>query len=204
MLQPQQLQDIAISARSLGALFYYSPESETCAPLVDILTSSEWIIEWPYGSMQQLEQCAAKLAAMTDESLTDAHQRLFIGPYALPAPPWGSVYLDKESVLFGDSTLALRQWMREHLIEGQIGQKEPEDQFGLMLMMAAWLSESQPQALSDFLSVHLLPWSTRYLTLMMQDARHPFYQGLSELALLTLASWQQQLAIVPAQRELYR
>jgi TorA maturation chaperone TorD len=39
---------------------------------------------------------------------------------------------------------------------------------------------------------------------MMQDARHPFYQGLSELALLTLATWQQQLAIVPAERELYR
>ncbi|NLS56446.1 Tat proofreading chaperone DmsD [Hafnia alvei] len=204
MLQPQQLQDIAISARSLGALFYYPPESEACTPLVEILSSSEWRSEWPYGSEQQLEQCVALLTTATNEPLEDAYQRLFIGPHALPAPPWGSVYLDKESVLFGDSTLALRQWMRLHHIEGQSEQQEPEDQFGLMLMMAAWLAETQPQALGEFLSVHLLPWSSRYLTLMIQDAQHPFYQGLAELALLTLSAWQQQLAIVPAVSELYR
>lgn len=157
MLQPQQLQDIAISARSLGALFYYSPESEACTPLVEIFTSSEWCSEWPYGSEVQLTECMAQLTTATNESLEDAYQRLFIGPHALPAPPWGSVYLDKESVLFGDSTLALRQWMRQHDIEGQSEQKEPEDQFGLMLMMAAWLAETQPQALGEFLSVHLLP-----------------------------------------------
>ncbi|MFR1639066.1 MAG: hypothetical protein ACLSVD_07750 [Eggerthellaceae bacterium] len=28
------------------------------------------------------------------------------------APPWGSVYLDSESVLFGDSCIALGRWMR--------------------------------------------------------------------------------------------
>ncbi|MGQ7804071.1 Tat proofreading chaperone DmsD [Hafnia alvei] len=204
MLQPQQLQDIAISARSLGALFYYSPESEACTPLVEIFTSSEWCSEWPYGSEPQLAQCMTQLTAATNESLEDAYQRLFIGPHALPAPPWGSVYLDKESVLFGDSTLALRQWMRQHHIEGQSGQKEPEDQFGLMLMMAAWLAETQPQVLGEFLSVHLLPWSSRYLALMIQDAQHPFYQGLAELAMLTLSSWQQQLAIMPVACELYR
>lgn len=204
MLQPQQLQDIAISARSLGALFYYSPESDACAPLVEIFTSSEWCSEWPYGSEPQLAQCMTQLAAATNESLEDAYQRLFIGPHALPAPPWGSVYLDKESVLFGDSTLALRQWMRQHHIEGQSEQKEPEDQFGLMLMMVAWLAETQPQALGEFLSAHLLPWSSRYLTLMIQDAQHPFYQGLADLAMLTLASWQQQLAIMPVACELYR
>ncbi|MGB9098314.1 molecular chaperone TorD family protein [Erwinia sp.] len=35
-------------------------------------------------------------------------QTLFIGPKAFKAPPWGSVYLDGESVLFGDSTHSLR------------------------------------------------------------------------------------------------
>ncbi len=52
----------------------------------------------------------------------------------LPAPPWGSVWLDKESVLFGDSTLALRQWMRENGIALEADGNEPEDHFGTVLL----------------------------------------------------------------------
>lgn len=57
-------------------------------------------------------------------------------------PPWGSVWLDRESVLFGDSTLALRQWMRENHIAFEMQQNEPEDHFGTLLMLAAWLAEN--------------------------------------------------------------
>nr|WP_314266301.1 Tat proofreading chaperone DmsD [uncultured Moellerella sp.] len=204
MLQPQQIQDIDITARTLGALFYYSPENPACTPMIAILSSTEWCSEWPYGSDKQLAQCSALLMQSSEEPLEEAYQRLFIGPHALPAPPWGSVYLDKESVLFGDSTLALRQWMRTHQIESQVGEKEPEDHFGLMLMMTAWLAQSQPQALSQFLSEHLLPWSSRYLALMIEHAEHPFYQGLAELTQLTLEQWQQQLSVVPIKHQLYR
>ncbi len=59
-----------------------------------------------------------------------------------PPPPWGSVWLDRESVLFGDSTLALRQWMRENHIAFEMQQNEPEDHFGTLLMLAAWLAEN--------------------------------------------------------------
>ena len=70
------------------------------------------------------------------EKLNDDYQALFIGPNALPAPPWGSVYLDKEAVIFGSSLLELRNFMRQHGISLQLAQKEPEDHFGLMMMMA--------------------------------------------------------------------
>jgi TorA maturation chaperone TorD len=35
--------------------------------------------------------------AESKETIPEAWQRLFIGPWALPAPPWGSVWLDKEA-----------------------------------------------------------------------------------------------------------
>jgi TorA maturation chaperone TorD len=89
---------------------------------------------------------AETFTAPADEPLTDAWQRLFIGPYALPAPPWGSVWLDRESVLFGDSTLALRQWMRENGIAFEMQQNEPEDHFGTLLLLAAWLAENGREA----------------------------------------------------------
>ncbi len=90
-----------------------------------------WQQQWPFPVAAPL---ASGFAASAEETLPEARQRLFIGPWALPAPPWGSVWLDKESVLFGDSTLALRQWMRENGIALEADGNEPEDHFGTVLL----------------------------------------------------------------------
>lgn len=116
------------------------------------LIAGEWVQDWPL-SPETLQPVADTFATSSDEPLTDAWQRLFIGPYALPAPPWGSVWLDRESVLFGDSTLALRQWMRENGIAFEMQQNEPEDHFGTLLLLAAWLIENGRDSECDQLGV---------------------------------------------------
>ncbi|EOY4470009.1 Tat proofreading chaperone DmsD [Enterobacter hormaechei] len=152
-------ESFAFSARVLGALFYFAPDSEQTAPLVS----------------------------------------------ALPAPPWGSVWLDRESVLFGDSTLALRQWMRENYIAFEMQQNEPEDHFGTLLMLAAWLAANDRETERDqLLAWHLLPWSTRFLSVFVENAAHPFYTALGKLAQLTLAEWQSTLLIPIVEKTLYR
>ncbi|ATM97024.1 Cytoplasmic chaperone TorD family protein [Yersinia frederiksenii] len=198
-------QHIALTGRVLGALFYCEPDSPACSDIVAQLSGGSWVAQWPYGSEEQLASIAALLAQPdVQETREEAWQRLFIGPYALPAPPWGSVYLDKENVLFGDSTLKLRNWMAEQQVEVTLDMEEPEDQFGLLLMMAAWLAENQPEKLADLLAEHLLPWAYRYLDLLQSDAGHPFYQGLAQLATLTLIQWQHELQVTPAVIKLYR
>ncbi|MDU4228810.1 MAG: molecular chaperone TorD family protein, partial [Klebsiella grimontii] len=107
MMQAQDRDAVALSARTLGALFSFAPDSEQVAPLIAALRDGSWQCQWPWPVADGL---AAQFAIASDEPLAEAWQRLFIGPWALPAPPWGSVWLDKESVLFGDSTLALREW----------------------------------------------------------------------------------------------
>ncbi len=140
-----------------------------------------------------------------EETHAQAWQRLFVGPWALPSPPWGSVWLDRESVLFGDSTLALRQWMREKGIQFEMKQNEPEDNFGSLLLMAAWLAENGRQTeCEELLAWHLFPWSTRFLDVFIEKAEHPFYRALGELARLTLAQWQSQLLIPVAVKPLFR
>ena len=197
-------ESFAFSARVLGALFYFSPQSDQAAPVVNALTTTDWSADWPLDRAALLPLAQA-MREPTEESLPDAWQRLFIGPWALPAPPWGSVWLDRESVLFGDSTLALRQWMRDNNIAFEMKQNEPEDHFGTLLMLAAWLAENGREAECDqLLAWHLLPWSQRFLTVFIEEAGHPFYVAVAELAQLTLAHWHATLLIPVAEKALYR
>ena len=188
--------------RTLGALFSYAPNSAEIAPLVAAFQDGSWQQQWPFPVAAPL---ASGFAASAEETLPEAWQRLFIGPWALPAPPWGSVWLDKESVLFGDSTLALRQWMRENGIALEADGNEPEDHFGTVLLLAAWLCETEQDALfAQLLAWHLLPWSGRFLSVFVDHAAHPFYQALGQLAQATLAQWQENLPIAVAEKALYR
>ncbi|MBL5964818.1 Tat proofreading chaperone DmsD [Lelliottia amnigena] len=204
MKEVSHRESFAIIARALGAVFYFPPDSEQAVPLVTALTTTDWYRDWPLAE-ESLLPVADKLRATTDETLPEAWQRLFIGPWALPAPPWGSVWLDRESVLFGESTLALRQWMRDNGITFDMPQNEPEDHFGTMLMLAAWLSEKgHEDACDQLLAWHLLPWSQRFLTVLRENARHPFYVGIAELAQMTLVDWQSRLPIPVIEKTLYR
>ncbi len=191
---------IALTGRTLGALLYYPPLSPQNAGLLEALAGSGWELEWP--AVPELYAAAALirtgLAAPWFDALEETWQRLFIGPHALAAPPWGSVYLDREGVVFGESTVALRRWLGQQGIAPQRQNREPEDHIGLLLMLAAWLAENNEAPLDDLLEQHILPWSGRYLTLLAQGADHPFYQGIAQLAQATLDSWQRQRRLAPA------
>ena len=203
MITPQQA-SFALTARALGALFYFAPDSDQAAPLVAAFRDGSWQDGWPLPTAV-LQPLADGFSRTGEAPLPAAWQRLFIGPDALPAPPWGSVWLDRESVLFGDSTLALRQWMREQGIDVESAQNEPEDHIGTLLMLAAWLVESGRQTACDqLLAWHLLPWAGRFLAVFQAQAAHPFYAALGQLTLLTLNDWQSRLLIPVADKPLFR
>lgn len=204
-MRNDEMNEIALSARVLGALFYYPPDAPETAGLVAMLENADWSSQWPLAT-EPLDAIAAGFCSRhVQETREEAWQRLFIGPWALPAPPWGSVWLDRESVIFGDSTLALRQWMRESNIAFEAQRNEPEDHIGLLLLLAAWLAEKgDADALEQLLAWHLLPWAPRFLELFVAGAQHPFYEALGRLTQLTLASWRSHLVIPVADKPLYR
>lgn len=196
---------VAITGRILGTLFYHAPDSENARPLLALFANSNWLTEWPARS-QELPALAQQMALglSNPQALNAAWQRLFIGPWALPVAPWGSVWLDREKVLFGESTLALRQWMSERHITHLAQQNEPEDHIGLLLMLAAWLAESSDEAaLDELLAWHLLPWARHYLSSFTRLADNPFYEALGKLSQLTLTRWQSEMVIPVADKALF-
>lgn len=197
------LDGIAFVGETLGPFFLQDPKTgdahEAFAALaaLDVDAAAE---EWPFvddgEAGRDLGLMVEGLAkGIEDEDLMWEYRRLFIGPAPKPAPPWGSVYTDRECVIFGESTLELRQWMRECGIQRLVDDKTPEDHIGLMLVLMAWIARNRPEVLDDYLRLHLLTWSSHFLDELIEAAEHPFYEGLARLAKASLEGIQDELAL---------
>ena len=159
-------ENTAPCALVLGTLFLEKPSSSTAKLLLEGLASADLPAEWPYGDKAALEEIGEQLQCTVGADPADLdrdYHRLFVGPGKLAAPPWGSVYLDSESVLFGDSCVALQRWMRARGIQLHEGEsREPVDHIGRMLVLLSWLSDNQPDQVGPFLDEHLMTWALRY------------------------------------------
>lgn len=203
-MEQKLLADFSLCTQTLGALFYYDPADPRVSNLINLFSSSEWLVEWPFTHDYDCQQIDRRFqdSLNNPEILQDAYQRLFIGPYALPAPPWGSVYLDKENVLFGISTLELRAWLRNNQINIELNQNEPEDHVGLLFLLTAWIIENKPELLREFLEIHFLPWVYRYLEKMQLNSGHEFYEATALLAAETLKHFQKAAQLNPVNKEI--
>ena len=201
----QIFQQISLYGRLLGAAFYYEPSDPRLAGILAFFRRPDWAQEW---DIKLEEKTQKKMTALIQQGLTqdlaDQYQRLFIGPNTLPAPPWGSVYLDPECVIFGNSLLALRAFLQQHQIAFQSQQDEPEDHLGLMLMLAAYLAENRPHLVVEFLREHFLTWAAHCLQQLASAENAPFYQGLAILTEQTLQQWQRDLHIDVPKVKFYR
>lgn len=189
---------IASCCRILGVLFYHPPNHPNAVPAIRYCQNRELAATWPLGGredLRQIEHAMSKALAgdATRQALIEEYQRLFVGPNPLEAPPWGSVHLEEEQTLFGETTEALRNLLATHGVGLQSEYPEPEDHIGLLLWAAAWLADrGQEAALDALLETHILTWSDTYLDQLGRAARHPFYQCLAALTRITLHDMQER------------
>ena len=119
------------------------------------------------------------------EEAKDEYTRLFIGPVSLVAPPWESVYGQKDAMLFQESTLEVRNTYRQF---GLIPEGYPhvaDDSLALELHFMALLAQRSLDAFyagkyedlaadltgsEEFLDKHLLVWIPKFLE-RMKSAR---------------------------------
>lgn len=213
------LEAVAFAGSALAPFFLQDPKKDAASLsflAIAALDPSEAAGEWPFASADDarkgldlmaagLDGCvSAEGAFRASDDLTWEYRRLFVGPGKKPVPPWGSVYTDRDKVIFGASALALRAWLRSNGIQRQQDDGMPDDHIGLMLSLMATISLERPECLIEYLSNHLLTWSSHYLRQLEEEAKHPFYQGLALLTRASLEGIREQLDVQVTYPRFYR
>ncbi|NOH99236.1 molecular chaperone [Vibrio sp. 99-70-13A1] len=178
----------------LGSLFYRMEGKPKTQDIVQGLVDNNVLSN----------ECLLALKSEDEISLTAEFSRLFEGVGDMPAPPWGSVYLDRERVVFGDSTVQYRQFLMANGFELDSGLREPEDQFGLMLLAHAFLLENEniPSA-NVLLEKHLLTWSFYYLDLLEKETNSEYYKLLSKDIIHWFNELIDEFDLNPEKKEIY-
>ena len=188
------MEAVAFVGSALAPFFLNDPRTgdaaDSFAALAE-LDAAAAAADWPFADAAAAETALALMveglaAGADNDDLVWEYRRQFVGPGRFPAPPWGSVYTDRECVIFGESTLALRAWMRRAGINRTTDERTPEDHIGLMLAMLAFLAQKRPELVDEYLRDHLLTWAPHYLEVLEEATTHPFYRGLAQLTRASL------------------
>ena len=182
------MEAVAFVGSALAPFFLNDPRTGDAA---DSFAALAELDDWPFADAAAAEAALALMveglaAGADNDDLVWEYRRQFVGPGRFPAPPWGSVYTDRECVIFGESTLALRAWMRRAGINRTTDERTPEDHIGLMLAMLAFLAQKRPELVDEYLRDHLLTWAPHYLEVLEEATTHPFYRGLAQLTRASL------------------
>lgn len=194
------LNDLSSMAKLFGSLFYYPLTEPNNRSMLRQFAND------PDLELNGFEQLIQAMENDSDDTLNNDFFLLFEGGEIMHAPPWGSVYLDKEQVIFGDSLLSYRRFLKQQGIELNTGMREPEDQFGLMLFAISQLieSDSDISVIKQLLAEHLLVWCYRYLELLESNARSQSYKVLAQLAKQWCEVVQHGLEIQAKTKKIYR
>ncbi|RJQ70819.1 MAG: hypothetical protein C4519_19615 [Desulfobacteraceae bacterium] len=141
-----------------------------------------------------LESC--RNAPDTD-ALQVEYTRLFLGPFSAPAPPYGSVYLEQERRLMGDSTVDARKHYLTMGVDLSPDFKEAPDHICaelefmhvLISMGLKAIEDSDYELLAEnvrhqrsFLLHHLGAWLPTFANKVMEHSQAGFYRYLAAAA----------------------
>jgi putative dimethyl sulfoxide reductase chaperone len=138
-----------------------------------------------------------KAAVLTEdgpEALKVEFARLFVGPFSLLAPPYGSVYLDAERKIMGDSALDLQQRYREVGLDLAEDFKDAPDHIAAELEFMHFLIIKELQAVNhadlneitscmdkqrSFLGDHLGAWIAPFTQQVEERTCNDYFAGLA-------------------------
>jgi len=139
------------------------------------------------------------------EELLREYSRLFLGPFQLEAPPFGSVYLEDEGRMMGESTAEAQRIYRECGLDLSPDFTSPPDHVAAELEFLAYLGfqeRTSQEATWEmffreqrawFLDRHIGRWFPRFAENVESNTEMGFYLELTRLTGMLLESERRQL-----------
>ncbi len=168
--------ELAIVCKLFGALFYYPPSEFKDFPFGTFFEEDE--VETP---IKEINLVLNAFKFTDQKELQEEHERLFTLQQNTPVPPWSSMYLDKESIQFGQSHQRYCEFIEHCGLGLRDGATDPEDHIGLMLIILGMLMEdNQDQHVKEMLGDYLVTWSGFYFANLKHHAKGSVYVKLAE------------------------
>lgn len=178
----------------LLAACFYQPEMNIFKEelLPNLLASLKVSCEPATASAEQMLKL---LTAYSEEELLVDYAKLFVGPNELIAPPYGSIYLDKERKVMGDSTIKTMELYREAGLAINDDFKELPDHIAVELEFMYYLVFKETEALEksdidtahkfikmqqEFLNSFLGLWINNFCEKIKNGTDNEFYIALAE------------------------
>ncbi len=179
---------------------FYEPEKDLfvkerlCRSLQDLLDG------WAPGAAKAASNMERALADTPQEQLSVDHAELFLGPFNLIAAPYGSVYLEKNRQVMGDTTIGVLKIYQEAGLS--VDEKEPPDHVAIELEFMSYLCirEAASRAAGKAADAEkflgwqkaffqsYLSWLPSLCETIRTGTKSPFYLSLADCLALFIAA----------------
>lgn len=168
-------------------------DSNIFKELVDIGEKDESVIE-----LSNLIESNDILEESYIDKLKEDYYKLFIGPGSLLAPPWRSVYVSEERIIFDEHTLEIREIFSNYGVSINAENKVPDDHIGYLLQFMSILSNRSRELLNEdknqdavdllyaqkeFLNDYILAWSNELFENIIENSEEKFFINLSKFTI---------------------
>jgi TorA maturation chaperone TorD len=180
-------------AYKLLAECYYLPTPELKGKLTDL---EQQLTNVCPEAMLYVKEMYEEMNRLYDfDALSLDFSKLFLGPYKLHAPPYGSVYLDGERQIMGESTLEVRNKYRESGLDISSDFRDPPDHIAAELEFMYFLILKETEAIGNsdidstvsflekqraFLRENLGAWVFEFADTLEEKAETDFYRNLAK------------------------
>jgi len=194
-------------AYRLLAACFYEPDREMFIEENLCLNLAELMAEISPPLAEACRRMDASLKENSQEALLVDYSALFLGPFKAPAQPYGSVYLEQERRLMGDSTMDVQKVYAEAGVK-QEADDGPPDHIAIELEFMSFLegkiiqanSEGNQADQADYAAIqarffnHLLAsWAPALGKALVHYADLEFYRSLGQCLIDFIAAEQQRL-----------
>jgi TorA maturation chaperone TorD len=157
----------------------------------DLVGLTERLCPDAAGFLMEMREAFGRYDA---EELAVDYAKLFVGPFELKAPPYGSVYLDNERRVMGESTMEVIRAYGEAGLSVDEGFREVPDHIAAELEFMHYLASKAAEergsyatknklifvsAQKRFMDKLLGPWVPAFCELIKRESSSAFYRALA-------------------------